>query len=153
MRTELTVEALRELEEARRAAMIAVDIDALDRLTSPSFVYQHGTGARQDKAAFLRLVAQGSYCYEAISSSNEWTFIRGQVAVMVTTLHLTVITNGKKFVATRRGTLVWALNDGRWQVEAYQGTIPADEEERAREADNEPEEVKHAMALAAGNKD
>src|ERR1700742_4424960 len=69
------------LDEARRAAMIAEDFAALDRLLADDLVPVHADGHADTKAQYLRMIAD--FCgFEAIERGPVTVRFYGDTAVM-----------------------------------------------------------------------
>lgn len=56
-----------DLEEQRRVAMLAADVDRLQALLDDSLIYLHSTGMRDSRASLLAKLEQGRLQYELLS--------------------------------------------------------------------------------------
>ena len=74
-------EAILALETRRQAALIAVDLDALDAMFDEDLVHVHSTGLVHDKAALLRHI-ELKRGFAAIERGPLTIRIEGAIAVM-----------------------------------------------------------------------
>ncbi len=109
--------AVRAAESALYAAMIAVDLDALDEILSPDLVYIHSTAVAEGKADYLERVKARHYDYSSIASRDVTIRIRDDLAVMNGTLDMGVATGGGPDLMMKLlFVLIWTKRDGCWRL-------------------------------------
>ena len=111
------------LDEARRAAMIAEDFAALDRLLADDLVHVHAAGNADTKAQYLKMIAD--FCgFEAIERGPIDVRFYGDTAVMTGPMTHTVRIKPTGAVRTMAafGTQVWAPHGDSWCQVLYQAT-------------------------------
>ncbi|MBA4789595.1 MAG: nuclear transport factor 2 family protein [Rhizobiales bacterium] len=114
---------IRVLEEQRYAAMLAADIPALDVLLSDNLVYSHSNATVDDKASYLAKVKSGHFEYLEISHPEERMVVIGSTVLVLGRMSGRVRMNGQAERRLNNRTLtVWAEEDGRWRMAAFQPT-------------------------------
>jgi Domain of unknown function (DUF4440) len=122
MSTDITT-AIKVAEQARCAAMLANDNAALAALLDPRLQFHHATGAVDDKQAYMAKMAAGRIQYIAINWSEENIIALGDGAAVLTgRMNTDVRVEGIDKALANRVTTVWSLNDGDWQIVAFQST-------------------------------
>jgi ketosteroid isomerase-like protein len=111
------------LDEQRRAAMIAEDFVALDRLLADELIHVHAAGNADTKAQYLKMIAD--FCgFEAIERGPMTVRFYGDTAIVTGPMTHTV--RIKPTGATRTmeafGTQVWAPHGDSWRQVLYQAT-------------------------------
>ena len=112
-----------DAEDRRRAALVAVDIAALDALFAPELVHVHSTGLVHDKAALLRHI-EANRAYISIERRDLSVRLHGDFAILV----------GRMINHMRRGggeivmldgmvTQVLRREDGAWRFISFQFTL------------------------------
>jgi ketosteroid isomerase-like protein len=115
--------AVREAESALYEAMIAVDLDRLDRILSPDLIYVHSTGVAESKAEYLERVKASHYDYTSIASRDVTIRVHGDLAVMDGVLDMGVATGGSPTMMMKLlFVLIWTKQDGRWRLSLRQST-------------------------------
>ena len=111
------------LDEARRAAMIAEDFVALDRLLADDLIHVHAAGNADTKARYLKMIA--NFCaFTAIERGPISVRFYGDTAVMTGLMTHTVRIKPTGAVRTMEafGTQVWAPYGHSWRQVLYQAT-------------------------------
>jgi ketosteroid isomerase-like protein len=111
------------LDEERRAAMIAEDFAALDRLLADDLVHVHAAGNADTKAQYLKMIAD--FCgFVAIARGPTTVRFYGDTAVMTGPMSHTVRIKPTGAVRTMEafGTQVWAPHGDSWRQVLYQAT-------------------------------
>ena len=111
------------LDEQRRAAMIAEDFAALDRLLADELIHVHAAGNADTKAQYLKMIAD--FCgFEAIERGPIAVRFYGDTAVMTGPMTHTVRIKPTGAVRTMAafGTQVWAPDGDSWRQVLYQAT-------------------------------
>jgi uncharacterized protein (TIGR02246 family) len=127
---ELTAAVLR-LEDQRRAALVAGDADALHALLAPTLVYVHSTGGRDSRDSYLAKLNGGALRYLEVDFSELRvqplaTLAPAQAAVVTGRMAATITKDGERKAVRSFFMTVWAADaQGRWQLQAHQGTPAA----------------------------
>ena len=111
------------LDERRRAAMIAEDFAALDRLLADDLVHVHAAGNADTKTQYLKMIAD--FCgFEAIERGPMTVRFYGDTAVLTGLMTHTVRIKPTGAVRTMAalGTQVWAPHGDSWRQVLYQAT-------------------------------
>ena len=92
-------------------------------LLSPTLVYVHSTGVRDDRASYLAKLASGSLRYLALAFEDLQVQQVGQAAVVQGAMRATVRKDGVDKDVSSLFMTVWSAQaDGTWQLQAHQGT-------------------------------
>ena len=111
------------LDEERRAAMIAEDFTALDRLLADELIHVHAAGNADTKAQYLKMIAD--FCgFEAIERGPMTVRFYGDTAILTGPMTHTVRIKPTGAVRTMAafGTQVWAPHGDSWRQVLYQAT-------------------------------
>jgi len=115
------VDVIRQLEEARRTAMLAGDAVALGDLLDEGLVYIHSTGARDNRDSYLDKFTSGAMHYEAVTLAVSEIQTRERLALVCGAIKASVHTaNGTIEVASQYEAL-WMKMNGRWRLSVMQG--------------------------------
>ena len=107
------------LEEERLAAMVAADVDTLDRILADDLSYVHTTAAIDTKESLTSGLASGRLNYESITPTAERAIrTYSDSAVVRGGAHVHV--NGNHF--SLEYTVVYVNNDGDWQMTSWHAT-------------------------------
>ena len=107
------------LEEERLSAMVAADVDTLNRILADDLSYVHTTAAIDTKESLTGGLASGRLNYESITPTTEravrtygdCAIVRGGARVHV---------NGNHF--SLEYTVVYVNNDDNWQMTSWHAT-------------------------------
>ncbi|MFZ0961773.1 MAG: nuclear transport factor 2 family protein [Terriglobia bacterium] len=116
---------IRSLEARRFQALTKADFPALENLISADLVYTHATGWRQNKAEFLASLRTGELQYRAITPHQVKVRIYGSTAVVTGTASFKAKAKGQEVSVELEYLEVFAKQDGRWQLVAWQSTRQA----------------------------
>ncbi|MBC8741115.1 nuclear transport factor 2 family protein [Paraburkholderia sp. UCT31] len=112
---------IRQLEEARCAAMLAGDAATLRDLFEEGLVYIHSTGARDSRESYLDKLTSGAMRYEAvkfdlseIQTGERFALVCGSMTASVR------IASGTIAVASQYEA-VWMRTNGTWRLGVIQG--------------------------------
>jgi ketosteroid isomerase-like protein len=111
------------LDEQRRAAMIAEDFAALDRLLADDLVHVHAAGNADTKQQYFKLIAD--FCaFVAIERGPMIVRFYGDTAVVTGAMTHTVKIKPTGTIRTMDafGTQVWAPHGDSWRQVLYQAT-------------------------------
>ena len=110
-------------DDQRFTAMMRADTAALRSRLADDLAYTHTTGARQDKAEFLRTLASGQLRYRRIAPSERTVrFLGAEGAVVVGRSNMQVESDGQILAFAIRYLAVYRRVAGEWQLVAWQST-------------------------------
>lgn len=112
-----------ELEERRRAALIAADIATLGRLLADDLIHIHASGNADTKLQYFALVK--NMCEFMVIERPEIAIrFHGDVAIMTGPMQHTVRVKATREIRTMDafGTQIWAPHGDTWQLVLYQAT-------------------------------
>ena len=121
--------AILEIERRRRAALVAVDLDELDRLFAEDLIHVHSTGMKHTKAELLRHIEQ-KRAFLAIDRGDLQIRVEGPIAVITGTMTNRMCSRDGKAEILLHGfvTQVLRRNDEGWQFISFQLTPILDKE-------------------------
>jgi hypothetical protein len=121
-------QAVEHAERARFAAMIARDMEALDRMVANDLYYCHSTAEVENKARFLETIRTQRVRYDAIDIKDiEVRVLAADVALVNGLVHLRGNLAGKDIELDLRYVDTYVMRDARWQLLAWQSTrVPPD---------------------------
>jgi uncharacterized protein (TIGR02246 family) len=111
------------LEEARFAAMRALDVAALRALLADDLVYTHSSGVRDGKESYIQALQDGTYRYFAMQATPPSVRVYGDTALVVGRVVTRLASRGAEKLLDNATLTVWVRRDGRWQLVAYQPTV------------------------------
>ena len=110
-------------DDERFAAMMRSDTAALRTRLADDLAYTHTTGARQNKAEFLRTLASGQLRYHSIAPTERMVrFLSAEGAVVVGRSNMRVESGGEILAFAIRYLAVYRRFAGEWQLVAWQST-------------------------------
>lgn len=118
-------EAVLAADDARLHALIASDVDALERLLCDDLVFVHANGRRDDKLSFLDDCRSGHIRYRSIARRDPLVTIAGDVAVLCASADMEVTVGGEARSATARTMSVWTKTPAGWKLFAIDMVRPA----------------------------
>ena len=118
-------DAVLAADDARLAALIAADVDALDRLCADDLVFVHGNGRQDDKAGFLAQTRSGHIRYRSIARKTTRVNVSGNVAILCASIEVEVTMNGEPRSSPVRYMSVWTNGSGAWTLLAIDNTRPS----------------------------
>ena len=113
---------LRDLEDARYAAMENGDVDAFARLCHPALSYSHSNGARDTFETMVDKLRKRVFVYGPIDHPIERIVIEGSMALVIGQMSAPVEVNGVPRTLNNAALAVWTRGDGAWRLLAYQPT-------------------------------
>jgi ketosteroid isomerase-like protein len=120
------IQDIHDLEERRRAAMIAADVAALDTLCADELAYTHSNASVDGKADYIAKVGNGFFDYRELTFSDQQIRLVGEVALVTGRMTGDIVMGGQPRKLNGQTTVVWIRNAGRWQMLAFQSTpVPA----------------------------
>ena len=123
--------AILEIERRRRAALVAVDLDELERLFAEDLIHVHSTGMTHTKAELLRHIEQ-KRAFLAIDRGDLQIRVEGPIAVITGTITNRMRSRDGKAEILLHGfvTQVLRRNDEGWQFISFQLTPILDKQTR-----------------------
>ena len=124
----ITAEEALAAENQRYIAQVKSDIATLDRLFAEDLVYQHSTGATDDKIRFIQAIDSGAVRYRRMERQEVKVRIFGDVAVITGRGRFEVTVNSNDSVVHIRFHSIWVKRAGTVQFVSWQATLLAKEE-------------------------
>ena len=121
-----TVSIARDLllaaDDARYRALMASDVEALDRLVTDDFTYTHNAGYCDDKTAYLDRIRRGAVRYSDWDRVSANIRIHGDAGVM--TGHMRMIANlpDQAVQLDNLYLAAWVRLGGQWRLAAWSST-------------------------------
>lgn len=105
------------LEEQLRFAMLAADVDALERLLSPDLLFTTHMGQVIGKQQDLDMHRSGLLKFREIAAGERLVVADGRVGVMSARMRLVGSFGASPFDLDLRCTRTWRqADDGQWQI-------------------------------------
>jgi hypothetical protein len=117
-----TVVMVAKLEEARRGAMVAADLEALARLIDPDATYVHSNGLFQKRDQLLAMLARAEIRYVGFTVDSEEYRRYGSTVVGTGLQTIELTSSGNPFTSHSRFTVVYSTDGGPPRLVAYQST-------------------------------
>ena len=111
-------EQIIQLENQRFQAMTSADTDALKL----ELTYTHTSAAQDTKQSLMQALQSGTLKYESIDTDDVNVRVYGDTAVVTGSAKLRVVSRGQNNSFALRFTDVYAKQDDRWQMVAWQST-------------------------------
>ena len=118
------MDQIERIEAQRRAAMVAGDIALLEGMIDDDALYVHTNGLRETKAEYMNLVRSGAYRYQAVEQPEMHIRMLGEDVAVVTgrTILHAILPDGSIKEVDGRSIVLWAVKEGAWKMQHYQGT-------------------------------
>ena len=108
-------------EDARFAAMVAADAEAMRRLFADDLLYVHSTGVVEDREQLIASISGRKLQYLAIEPSTRRVVFQGADAAFVHGVaHIKARAGDKPLEFSARYLAVYALQDAAWRLRAWQ---------------------------------
>jgi ketosteroid isomerase-like protein len=111
-------------DDARLTAIVAADVDALDRMLLPEFVFVHADGRLENKHGFLEYVRSGHVRYRSIARNEAAVTLAGGIAILCAAVQFDVTIGGEERTSPARYMSVWTKGAGGWQLLAIDNARP-----------------------------
>ncbi len=111
-------QTIRQLEHARREAMLRGDAQALSRLLADDYIGTGAHGKVRSKAEVVAEYNSGTVKYESITEDGVVVRQYGNAAVVTGRTKSKGKEGGKSFDSDHRFTRVWIQAPGRWSLVA-----------------------------------
>jgi ketosteroid isomerase-like protein len=118
----VTQSQIEMLEAARRDAMLAADVAALDELLAEEMTWVHASSSVDDKASFLRGFSTGDLRCFRLDHSETTIRLYGSTALVTGSVEMDVTVSGTRRTATNRYACLWVNQDGRFRLVLWQST-------------------------------
>lgn len=106
-------------ERRRWEALVAGDLEELDRLFADDMTYTHSNGMVDTKQSYLGALRDGVFRYLDIDVAEPATRDFGSTVVVTGTAVATSESAHGRLVSPLRYTGVWSQQDGDWQFVAW----------------------------------
>ena len=116
-----------ELERERLKAMINADSEALNSILSDDLTYIHTTTREDSKKSLIDSLASGGLSYKSMDTEGVKVRIYGDAAVVTGSAAIKVSSGGRLLEFSILFTDVYAKQEGRWQMVAWQSTRKPEE--------------------------
>lgn len=103
-------------EQARVAAMLALDVAKLDAMFDDGLVYMHSSGVTDSKKSYLDGVRSKTWEYKTIKREDVRTTVRGDTATVFCHLMLTYHLKGEPRTVDSNALAVWTKASGTWKL-------------------------------------
>ncbi len=111
-----------QLDSRRMRAMIDADIGALKSILADEMTYVHTTTALDTKQSLLDALESGGLNYQSMITDDVKVRLYGDTAIVTGAAKIQVSSRGQPNSFGVRFTDVYANQDGRWQMVAWQAT-------------------------------
>lgn len=101
-------------------AMIKLDAETMDNLTSPLLTYGHSSGAIEDKPDYIKNVIAGPTFFTSIDMQDQWIRLTGKTALMRFNMVGKTKTNDVPADLKLKILYVWTKEKGDWVLLARQ---------------------------------
>ena len=119
--------AVLDAEQARTAAMVAGDVDTLDRLLDDECLYVHSSGAIDTKTAYLDRLRDGTLIYRSVRTSGHRVYALGQGCAVSHRMIAEMILHGVPRPYQGQVISIWRSGPAGLRLIYLQATtIPAD---------------------------
>jgi ketosteroid isomerase-like protein len=123
--TDPRIADIERLEDERYAAMLANDIDALQRLLHPDLVYMHSSGVADSKVSYIAGLRDRVWDYSRIERGDQTVKLHGSLALVFNRLKIDLSVRGVPKSLDNRALAVWVADESSWQLLALQsGMVP-----------------------------
>ncbi len=118
----ITAEEATRAEDARYAAQMANDFDAMQRLFGEDLVYIHSSAAVDDKAAYIDSMRSGTVRYRVMRRNAVTVRTFGCLAILSGNADYDVTVKGQELAVPLRFHAIWAKREGGPQFVSWQAT-------------------------------
>jgi len=117
---------IEQLDDARKKATLAKDIDKVEPFIGSSLRYVHGSGTDEDRDMYLSRLREGFYDYHAMDTLRRDFRRFGDTVFVHGDTRIHVVVNGTEKDFKGRYLQVWAKEGADWKMVAWQTTpLPA----------------------------
>lgn len=120
-----TETALRELEEKRRQAMLASDLETLRALLDTDLVYTHSNGSSDTRDSYLAKLTNAEISYQRIDLDIHQVSAGMHFALLAGSMDADILVSGKPLHVQSHYEAVWKRAQGGWAASAIRSYVPA----------------------------
>ena len=120
---EKTEKTILNLEQQWQEALLAADVEALDRIYAETLVYTHSNASVDTKATYLDSIRSGRARYLSLVRDDIRVQIYDETAIVTCHWQVESIGNGKRNQTNARYIHVYVRQKGTWRMAAHQSTI------------------------------
>ena len=119
-------QAVLAAQDARFAATLKADVDALAAMMTDDLTYTHSSGVTETKAEFLQGLRTGKYLYRSIEVRDRRVRVHGDAAVVSGRCHIVIEPGGKRTDIDLYFSELYVRQGGAWRMALWQSTrLPA----------------------------
>jgi hypothetical protein len=122
MNSVMDMRIARNCEERRYAAMLAADVNSLERLMADELIYGHANGTLDTKRSLLGRISAKDIVFETIEHTQDAIVARSGVAIISGTITGRARFFGNPLPINNRTLTVWLRTGDSWLCSAYQPT-------------------------------
>ena len=123
MTVDAFMDEILQADQARYAAMVAGDFDALALLLADELSYTHSSALNENKSQYLASLRSGRFRYQQARTEGVQVQVYGdQSAWMQGSVTLDVHIDGVPRQLNNRFLTVWTRRAGHWQLAAWAST-------------------------------
>lgn len=111
---------IQRLEDERYAAMVAGDVNTLERLLDDELVYMHSSGIADSKESYLRGLREGVWDYQRVGRTEQAVKLTGDTGLVFNRLAISIKVRGVQKELDTRALAVWVRRAGGWRLVAVQ---------------------------------
>ena len=111
------------LEQQWQEALLAADVEVLDRIYAETLVYTHSNASVDTKATYLDSIRSGRARYLSLVRDDIRVQIYDESAIVTCHWKVESIGNGKRNQTNARYIHVYVREKGTWRMAAHQSTI------------------------------
>jgi ketosteroid isomerase-like protein len=112
------VAEVRAADQARIAAMLALDDKRLDEILDDELTYMHSSGVTDSKKSYLDGVRSRTWEYKSITTEDVRITVKGDTATVFCHLMLTYHLKGEPRTVDSNALAVWNKASGKWRLMA-----------------------------------
>jgi ketosteroid isomerase-like protein len=112
-----------DLEQQWQEALLASNVEALDRIYADTLVYTHSNASVDTKATYLDSIRSGRARYLSLVRDEIRVQLYGETAIVTCHWKVESIGNGKRNQTNARYIHVYVRQQGTWRMAAHQSTI------------------------------
>ena len=103
-------------DEARIAALISRDRQALEGIMSDQLIYVHSSGRAETKELYIDRVAKGEYDYRSFVITRRDLHVLNDLVFDNGDSEIDIVINGQLREIAGRYLMVWKKEDGWWRL-------------------------------------
>tara|TARA_R110002111_G_scaffold4577_1_gene25256 strand:+ start:512 stop:880 length:369 start_codon:yes stop_codon:yes gene_type:complete len=116
--------AVLEANQARNIALVAHDLNTLERLLAPDFNYTHSTNFQETKATHIGSLEKGLHYAKYETSALRANVITPDVVTLNGIFDQTKGKEGEMKSGQYLFLAVWRRNGNAWQLTSFQSALP-----------------------------